>query len=59
MCIFSIDYPVVLIIPLPVIYNQANYTSFGSTSIPDKFIKFNEINKILKRENWNELTLVL
>ena len=32
------------------------YTSFHSIHVLDKFIKFNELNKILKREN---LSLIL
>ena len=44
MCTFSF-----FIISLLINYNYL--TSFYSSHVPDKFIKFNEFNKILKREN--------
>ena len=44
MCTFSF-----FIISLLINYNYL--TSFYSSHFPDKFIKFNEFNKILKREN--------
>ena len=52
-CHALLHWCVFFIISLPVIFTIP-YTSFYSTHIPDKFIEFNEFNRIFTQENSNE-----